>query len=88
MLFTAAIVSNVESVQQTLNAALDVVYSHVFLSVEMLIWIRSLAIVLLIVAHTLRHVQVELEKFSVYLAMAEFSRDWVIVKLFCTVEVK
>jgi hypothetical protein len=59
LLFTAAIVSNIESVQQTLNITLDSAYLHVFIPVEALIWIRSLAIVLLIVAHALRHVQVE-----------------------------
>lgn len=56
LLFTAAIVSNIESVQQTLNLTLDNAYIHVFVPVEALIWIRSLAIVLLIVAHALRHV--------------------------------
>lgn len=56
LLFTAAIVSNIESVQQTLNLTLDNAYVHVFVPVEALIWIRSLAIVLLIVAHALRHV--------------------------------
>ena len=58
-LFTAAFVSNIESVQQTLNIALDQAYVHVFIPVEALIWIRSIAIVLLIVAHALRHVQCE-----------------------------
>ncbi len=57
LLFTAAIVSNIESVQQTLNLTLDAAYGHVFLPVEALIWIRSLAVVLLIVAHAIRHVQ-------------------------------
>jgi hypothetical protein len=56
LLFTAAIVSNIESVQQTLNITLDQAYVHVFIPVEALIWIRSIAIVLLIVAHALRHV--------------------------------
>jgi hypothetical protein len=59
LLFTAAIVSNIESVQQTLNIALDQAYVHVFVPVEALIWIRSIAIVLLIVAHALRHVHRE-----------------------------
>src|SRR5215469_5095249 len=59
LLFTAAIVSNIESVQQTLNIALDQAYVHVFVPVEALIWIRSIAIVLLIVAHALRHVHTE-----------------------------
>jgi len=59
LLFTAAIVSNIECVQQTLNIALDQAYVHVFIPVEALIWIRSIAIVLLIVAHALRHVQLE-----------------------------
>jgi hypothetical protein len=64
LLFTAAIVLNVESVQQTLNLTLDASYIHVFVPVEALIWIRSVAIVLLIVAHAVRHVQLE-EKTSV-----------------------
>jgi hypothetical protein len=59
LLFTAAIVSNIESVQQTLNITLEAAYMHVFIPVEALIWIRSLVIVLLIVAHALRHVQHE-----------------------------
>ena len=58
LLFTAAIVLNIESVQQTLNLTLTSAYLHVFVPVEALIWIRSFAIVLLIVAHALRHVQV------------------------------
>jgi hypothetical protein len=56
LLFTAAIVSNIESVQQTLNLTLNAAYIHVFVPVEALIWIRSVAIVLLIVAHAMRHV--------------------------------
>jgi hypothetical protein len=56
LLFTAAIVLNIESVQQTLNLTLDAAYLHVFVPVEVLIWIRSVAIVLLIVAHAMRHV--------------------------------
>ena len=59
LLFTAAIVSNIESVQQTLNLTLEAAYGHVFLPVEVLIWVRSLVIVLLIVAHAMRHVQHE-----------------------------
>ena len=59
LLFTAAIVSNIESVQQTLNITLEAAYAHVFIPIELLIWIRSLVIVLLIVAHALRHVQLE-----------------------------
>lgn len=64
LLFTAAIVSDIESVQQTLNITLDSAYTHVFIPVEALIWVRSFVIVLLIVAHALRHVQTteELEK--------------------------
>jgi hypothetical protein len=49
-------VSNIESVQQTLNLTLDAAYIHVFVLVEVLIWIRSVAIVLLIVANAMRHV--------------------------------
>ncbi|HLH60125.1 MAG TPA: hypothetical protein VKV20_00470 [Ktedonobacteraceae bacterium] len=56
LLFTAAIVSNIESVQQTLNLTLATAYVHVFIPVEVLIWIRSIAIVLIIVAHAMRHV--------------------------------
>ena len=37
LLFTAAIVSNIEGVQQTLNIALDQAYVHVFIPVEGLI---------------------------------------------------
>jgi hypothetical protein len=53
LLFTAAIVSNIESVQQTLNIALEAAYVHVLVPVEALIWIRSLAIVLLIIVLSL-----------------------------------
>jgi len=70
LLFTAAIVSNIESVQQTLNIALDAAYVHVFIPIEVLIWIRSLAIVLLIVAHALRHVQLETEQTAPIVASA------------------
>jgi len=59
LLFTAAIVSNIEAIQQTLNLTLDKAYLHVFVPVEVLIWIRSIAIVLLIVAHAMRHVQID-----------------------------
>ncbi len=59
LLFTAAIVSNIESVQQTLNITFEKAYLHVFIPVELLIWIRSVSIVLLIVAHALRHVGTE-----------------------------
>ena len=58
LLFTAAIVSNIEAVQQTLNVTLDTTYVYVFIPVEVLIWVRSIAIVLLIVAHAMRHVQI------------------------------
>src|SRR6266852_8129202 len=59
LLFTAAIVLNIESVQQTLNLTLDNAYLHVFVPVEVLIWVRSVAIVLLIVAHAMRHLQID-----------------------------
>src|SRR5258708_7453887 len=58
LLFTAAIVSNIEAIQQTLNVTLANAYVHVFVPVEALIWIRSIAIVLLIVAHAMRHIQI------------------------------
>ncbi|HEY3992772.1 MAG TPA: hypothetical protein VGM01_07800 [Ktedonobacteraceae bacterium] len=57
LLFTAAIVSNIESVQQILNLTLEKAYSHVFIPLEVLIWMRSVSIVLLIVCHAIRHVQ-------------------------------
>ena len=59
LLFTAAIVSNIKSIQQTLSITLASAYTHVFIPVEGLIWIRSIAIVLLIVCHALRHVPIE-----------------------------
>jgi hypothetical protein len=58
LLFTAAIVSNIEAVQQALNITLQEAYIHVFIPIEALIWIRSVTVVLLIVAHAMRHVQV------------------------------
>jgi hypothetical protein len=58
LLFTAAIVSNIEAVQQALNITLQEAYIHVFIPIEALIWVRSITVVLLIVAHALRHVQV------------------------------
>ncbi len=36
LLFTAAIVSNIEAVQQTLNVTLDTTYVYVFIPVEVL----------------------------------------------------
>lgn len=77
LLFTAAIVSNIESVQQTLNVTLETAYVHVFIPVEVLIWIRSVAIVLLIVAHAMRHVQ-EKEPESVLLTVSDDERNKVI----------
>ena len=56
LLFTAAIVSNIEAIQQTLNVTLESAYTHVFVSIEVLTWIRSISVVLLIVAHAMRHV--------------------------------
>ena len=58
LLFTAAIVSNIEAVQQTLNVTLEVAYTHMFVSIEALTWVRSIGVVLIIVAHALRHVQI------------------------------
>lgn len=43
LLFTAAIVLTIESVQQTLNITLEKAYVHVFIPIEALIWIRSIA---------------------------------------------
>ncbi len=44
-----------------LNANVSTFYNHVFVSVEALIRIRSLASELLMVAHTLRHVEMKKE---------------------------
>jgi hypothetical protein len=46
-------------IMTALNANASSVYLHVFVPVEALIWIRSLASVLLIVAHALRHVEMK-----------------------------
>lgn len=59
LLVTAAIVSNIEAVQQTLNVTLNSAYTHVFVSIEELTCIRSISVVLIIVAHALRHVHGE-----------------------------
>src|ERR1700730_7856520 len=59
LLFTAAIVSNIEAIQQTLQLTLDHAYTHVFVSIEALIWVRSIAVVLLIVAHAVKQGQAE-----------------------------
>src|SRR5579859_3012596 len=59
LLFTACLVSNIESIQQTLNITLSSAYAHVFIPIEGLIWIRSITVVLLVVVHALRHVQVD-----------------------------
>ncbi len=56
LLFTACIVSSIESIQQTLNITLNSAYSHVFVPIEALIWVRSIAVVLLVVVHAVRHV--------------------------------
>ncbi len=71
LLFTAAIVSNIESVQQTLNITLEKAYIHVFVPLEVLIWIRSIAIVLLIVAHAMRHVQMRKSQETIAPAQPE-----------------
>lgn len=55
LLFTAAIVSNIESVQQTLNITLAAAYTHSPVSIESLVWLRSISIVLLIVAHAVKY---------------------------------
>ncbi len=57
LLFVACIVSNIESVQTTLNITLEQAYTHVFIPVDFLIWIRSIVIVLLLVAHAAKYAQ-------------------------------
>jgi hypothetical protein len=59
LLFTAMIVSSIESIQQTLNITLSSAYAHVFIPIEGLIWIRSITVVLLVVVHAVKHVQRE-----------------------------
>ncbi len=59
LLITAMIVSSIESIQQTLNITLSIAYGHVFIPIEGLIWIRSITVVLLVVVHAIRHVQVD-----------------------------
>ena len=75
LLFTAAIVSNIESIQQTLNITLDSAYSHVFIPVEGLIWVRSIAIVLLIVAHAVKYVQIETASSQISPIQQDISRS-------------
>ena len=58
LLFIVAVVSNIESVQQILDLALANAYVQVFIPVEALIWVRSLAIVLLIIAHAIQYVHI------------------------------
>src|SRR6266699_6809872 len=53
LLFTAAIVLNIESMQQTLNLTLDNAYVHVFVPVEALIWIRSVGALTAYISSTL-----------------------------------
>ncbi len=62
LLFTAGIVSSIESVQQTLNLTLEAAYNKAFIPVEALIWIRSISVVLLIVAHSVRDVSMKDEQ--------------------------
>jgi hypothetical protein len=58
LLFVACIVSNIESVQTTLNITLEQAYTHVFIPVDFLIWIRSIVIILLLVAHAAKYAQI------------------------------
>lgn len=55
LLFTAVIVSNIESLQQTLNITLTQAYTHSPIPVETLVWMRSFCIVLLIIGHAVKH---------------------------------
>ncbi len=57
-----SVLSDSLMMQQTLNLTLENAYLHVFIPVELLIWIRSVAIVLLIVAHAIRHVPTQDEQ--------------------------
>ena len=58
LLFTAGVVSTIEAIQQALNLTLDRAYVHLFVPIELLICTRSIAIVLLIVCHSLKHLSI------------------------------
>ena len=55
---TIALMLGMSPVQQTLNVTLEAAYTHVFVSIEALTWVRSISVVLIIVAHSMRHVQI------------------------------
>lgn len=59
VLFTAYNISNIESMTQTFNTTLAQGYTHSLVSVEVLVNIRSLTVILIIVSHSLRHVQAD-----------------------------
>jgi hypothetical protein len=59
VLFTAYNISNIESITQTFNTTLSAGYAHSLVSVEVLVNIRSLTVILIIVSHSLRHVQAD-----------------------------
>ena len=59
VLFTAFNVSNIESMTQTFNTTLAQGYTHSLASVEILVNIRSLTVILIIVSHSLRHIQAD-----------------------------
>ncbi|MGZ6368246.1 MAG: hypothetical protein ACXWPS_20095 [Ktedonobacteraceae bacterium] len=58
LLLAFGLIASMANVNTSLNRA----YLHVHVPIEVLIWIRSLAIVLLIVVHALDHVQLEKTK--------------------------
>lgn len=55
LLFTAVIVSNIESMQQTLGLTLTQAYAQSLVPVTALVWMRSICIVLLIIGHAVKH---------------------------------
>jgi len=56
LLSTTAIVSNIESIQQTLGITLEKAYTYSPIPLVWLVSMRSLCVILLIVAHALKYV--------------------------------
>lgn len=59
LLSTTAIVSNIESIQQTLGITLDKAYTYSPIPLVWLVSMRSLCVILLIVAHAMKYVSAD-----------------------------
>src|SRR5258708_2646549 len=59
LLSTTAIVSNIESIQQTLGITLEKAYTYSPIPLVLLVSMRSLCVILLIVAHALKYVSAD-----------------------------